>query len=59
MHRHHGQTMKVVNNGKMPNKPIKQDKKQLAFAPSSLILANHYLACYLGVGIYIEVYLSD
>ena len=27
------------------NKPLKQDKKQLAFAPSSLILANIFFAC--------------
>jgi hypothetical protein len=31
------------------NKKLNKVKKQLVFAPSSLILANYYLACYLGV----------
>jgi len=29
----------------MHNKLLNKDKKQLAFAPSSLILANNFIAC--------------
>jgi hypothetical protein len=29
----------------MPNKLLNKDKKQLVFAPASLILTNYFIAC--------------
>jgi hypothetical protein len=37
------------------NKPFKQDKKQLAFAPASLILANNYLPLSGALGDYVGI----